>query len=66
VSQLSEPITDRAKPCPLHNAVLVNALKNLSICVQVVFSDQFGKSLEEFIDHLEGARRIMEVVPADF
>jgi hypothetical protein len=34
--------------------------------LHIAFSDHFGKSLEEFIDHLEGARRIMEVVPANF
>jgi hypothetical protein len=59
------PIADRATPCPLHNAGLVSALKNLSICLQIFFSDLFGKSLEEFIDHLEGARRITDAVPAD-
>jgi hypothetical protein len=66
VTRGSEPITDRATPCPIHNAGLVSAQKNLPICLQIVFLDQFGKSLEELIDHLEGAQRIMEVVPADF
>lgn len=66
VTKGAEAITDRASPCPLHNAGLVSALKNLMMCMHIVFSNSFGDALEEFIDHLEGAQRIMEVVPADF
>jgi hypothetical protein len=66
VTKGSESITDRATPCPLHNAGLVNARKNMLVCMHIVFSNHFEKALEEFIDHLEGAKRIMEVVPADF
>jgi hypothetical protein len=66
VTKGSESITDRASPCPLHNAGLVSVLKNLSVCLHIVFSNSFGHALDEFIDHLEGAHRIMEVVPADF
>jgi hypothetical protein len=66
VTKGAEAITDRASPCPLHNSGLVSALKNLGICLHIVFSGFFSKALDEFIDHLEGARRIMEVAPADF
>jgi hypothetical protein len=66
ITKGAEAITDRASPCPFHNAGLVGALKNLGICLHIVFSDSFSKALEQFIDHLEGAQRIMEVVPADF
>jgi hypothetical protein len=66
VTKRSQAITDRASPCPLHNAGLVSALKNLAMCMHIVFSNSFGGALEDFIDHLEGAQRIMEVVPSDF
>jgi hypothetical protein len=62
ITKASEPITDRAVPCPLHNAGLVGALKNLAICMQITFSGPFGNSLVVFIDQLEGAQRTMEVV----
>jgi hypothetical protein len=61
VTEGTESITDRASPCPLHNAGLVSALKIYRYaCIS------FGLALDEFIDHLEGSHRIMEVVPADF
>jgi hypothetical protein len=66
VSKGSESITDRASPCPLLNDGLVSALKNLSVCLRIVFSNSFGHALDEFIDHLEGAHRIKEIVPETF
>lgn len=59
-------IENRAAPCPNHNTGIVAALKNLAIVIHVVFSDHFEKSLSVFINHLECAERIMELVPADF
>lgn len=61
-----ESITDEAAPCPNHNSGMVCVLKNLAIVMQVIFSNSFENSLAPFINHLEGAKRIMEVVPADF
>jgi hypothetical protein len=34
--------------------------------LHIVIFNFFGLALDEFIDHLEGSHRIMEVVPADF
>ena len=61
-----ETISNGAAPCPSHNAGIVSALKNIAIAMHILFSDSFEKSLNIFIDHLEGEKRIMEVVPADF
>lgn len=61
-----EPISNRAAPCANHNAGMVAALKNLAIVMHILFSNCFENSLAIFINHLEGAKRIMEVVPADF
>ena len=61
-----EPISNGAAPCPNHNAGIVSAVKNIAVAMHILFSDSFEKSLNIFVDHLEGAKRIMEVVPADF
>ena len=61
-----EPISNRAAPCANHNSGMVSALKNLAMVMHILFSDVFENSLATFICHLEGAKRIMEVVPADF
>jgi hypothetical protein len=46
VTKGSEAITDRASPYPLHNAGLVGALKNLAMCMHIVFSNFFGDALD--------------------
>ena len=61
-----EPISNRAAPCANHNAGIVSALKNLAIVMHILFSDHFETCLGVFINHLEGAKRILELVPADF
>ena len=61
-----EPISNRAAPCANHNSGMVSALKNLAMVMHILFSDVFENSLATCICHLEGAKRIMEVVPADF
>jgi hypothetical protein len=63
VTKDAPEITDRAAPCPHHNAGLVPALKNLTITMHIVFSDNFEKSSSTFVNHLEGARKILEVSP---
>ena len=61
-----EPISNRAAPCASHNSGIVAALKNLAMVMHIIFSNYFENALAIFIGHLEGAKRIMEVVPADF
>lgn len=34
--------------------------------MHIIFSDNFETCLAIFINHMEGAKRIFEVVPADF
>ena len=63
---MNDPIASAAAPCPSHNSGLVAALKNLAMVLHILFSDVYENSLATFISHLEGAKRIMEVVPADF
>jgi hypothetical protein len=63
---MKEPISNRAAPCANHNSGMVAALKNLAMVLHILFSDVYENSLAIFISHLEGAKRIMEVVPADF
>ena len=63
---MKEPISNRAAPCANHNSGMVAALKNLAMVLHILFSDVYENSLATFISHLEGAKRIMEVVPADF
>lgn len=63
---INERISNKATACPSNNAGLVAAIKNFQVVMQIVFSDAFATSLEVFIDHLEGVKRPMEVVPADF
>jgi hypothetical protein len=43
----------------------VAVLKNLQTMMQIVFSDSYGKCLDNFIEKLEGAVRPMELVPSD-
>ena len=62
----SEPFT-----CPVNNSglrilELVAVLKNFQTEMQIVFSDEFDKCLDGFIEKLEGALRPMELVPSDF
>ena len=61
-----EPISNQEAPCANHNSGMVAVLKNLAMVLHILFSDAFENSLATFICHLEGAKRIMEVVPADF
>jgi hypothetical protein len=61
-----EKITSRLTTCPNNNYGLVSALKNLQTMMQIVFSDQYGKCFDLFIEKLEGAVRPMELVPSDF
>jgi hypothetical protein len=44
----------------------VSALKNFAVLMHMVFSNLFGKYLDVFIEHLEGEKRIMELVSAVF
>jgi hypothetical protein len=37
--------------------------KNLTVTMHIVFSDDFEKSSSTFVNHLEGARKILEVSP---
>jgi hypothetical protein len=62
----SEKISLRSSPCPSNNTCLVAAMKNFQIVMQIIFSDFFESCLGEFIDHLEGAFRPLELVAADF
>jgi hypothetical protein len=61
-----DKISNRAFACPLSNVGLLQALKNFQTVMQIVFSDVFAKSLDIFIDHLEGLKRPMDAVAADF
>jgi hypothetical protein len=60
-----EKIATRAIVCPMSNAGMVGALKNMQMVLQIVFSDAFENCLEVFIDNLEGIYRPMELVAAD-
>jgi hypothetical protein len=64
-SQQSLPISMKSSPCSTNNVGLIAALKNFQLVMQIIFSESFGESLGVFIQHLEGARRPMELVPAD-
>jgi hypothetical protein len=64
ITKESEPITDRAIPCPLHNSgwhpeKFCNLHADYFLWV-------FWDYLAVFIGYLEGAQRIIEVVPAVF
>ena len=61
-----ERISCKPSPCPSNNAGLVTALKNFQMVLQVCFSDTFARTLDSFIDKLEGVRRPMELVSSDF
>jgi hypothetical protein len=61
-----EKIATRAIVCPMSNAGMVGALKNMQMVLQIVFSDAFENCLEAYIDNLEGIYRPMELVAADF
>ena len=63
---LGDKISNRAFACPLSNVGLVQSIKNFQTDMQIVFSDAFAKSLDVFIDHLEGVKRPMEAVATDF
>lgn len=62
----TEKIAIRSTPCPNNNAGLVSVLKNFQIVMQITFSEFFELCLGEFINHLEGAFRPLELVAADF
>jgi hypothetical protein len=53
-------------PCQNNNIWLVSILKNFQMTMQIVFSESFEACLDQFIDHLEGAYRPLELVPYDF
>lgn len=61
-----ERISCKPSPCPSNNAGLVTALKNFQMVLQVCFSDVFARTLDSFIDKLEGVSRPMELVSSDF
>lgn len=61
-----EKIASKPSTCPINNSGLVATLKNFQTVMQIVFSDEFGKCLDGFIEKLEGALRPMELVPSDF
>jgi hypothetical protein len=62
----AEKIATRGAVCPLGNAGMVGALKNLQMVLHIVFSDASEDYLEAIIDNLEGIYRPMELVSADF
>jgi hypothetical protein len=59
-------ISSRSIACPLSNIGPTQALKNFQFVMQIVFSDDFAKCLDEFIDRLEGVKRPMDAVAVDF
>jgi hypothetical protein len=63
---IKEPISNLTAPCASHNSGLVAAFISLAMVMHILFSGHYERSLTTFIYHLEGAKKIMEVVPADF
>ena len=61
-----EKISSKDSACSSNNVGIIQALKNFQTVMQIVFSDDFATSLEVFIDHLEGVKRPLYVVVADF
>ena len=61
----AEKIASRPTTCPNNNIGLVSVLKNLQTMLQIVFSNEFEKCFDPFIEKLEGAVRPLELVPSD-
>jgi hypothetical protein len=59
-------ISSRRIACPLSNMGLTKTVKNFQYMMQIVFSDDFAKCPDDYIDHLEGVKRPMDAVAANF
>jgi hypothetical protein len=66
VTEKGEAICCSDTACPSNNVDTIQALKNFQTVMYTVFSTAFAKCLDEFIDHLEGEIRPMELVAAEF
>lgn len=61
-----DAISGEETVCSAQNRPLIAALRNLQVSLQVFLSGEFAGAIDPFILALEGEKRPLELVPADF
>ena len=59
-------IPRNSSPCPVYNAILADALKNMEVVLRVFYDAAYVGALGTFIDCLEGEDRPFDLAPSGF